>query len=301
MIDWAIDIYKRGIITKGDTEGLELDWDFETTMKLLEQVALNESFGAVLGDGMLSAIDKIGRGCEEFAIHVKGMSPLYDARVNRLNIGEFGQVVYPKGAHPGRAPIMALYMTRDLQDAHLIAMKWAKSNGLPEDAIGRIFDVPGRYNIGRLTKWSQENTLIFNSLGIGCGRERGGIAYNMQDAAEIYSAVTGLEASTDEFHEIATRSYNLLKVLNLREGFTRKDDRFPKRWFEPVIRHGKETYLEDYFGKRLTVRDCERILDDFYDESGWDRELGSPTRDKLVEIGLKDIAEELTRQGFLPS
>jgi aldehyde:ferredoxin oxidoreductase len=300
MIDWAIDIYKRGIITKRDTAGLELNWDFDTTMKLLEQVALDEGFGAVLGSGMLSAIDKIDRGCEERAIHVKGMSPLYDARVNRLNIGEFGQVVNPKGAHPGRSPIMALYMTRDLPDAHLIAKQWARSNGLPEDAIGRIFDSPGRYNIGRLTKWSQEHTLLFNSLGIGCGRERGGIAYNMQVAVEIYSAVTGLEASSNEFHEIATRSYNLLKALNLREGFTRKDDEFPERWFEPVIRHGKETHLEDYFGTRLTREDCEKMLDDYYDESGWDIKLGIPTKKRLVELGLGDTAEDLIKQGLLP-
>lgn len=300
LLDWAIDLYKHGIITKQDTGGLELQWDFDTTIILLEQMALNEGFGAILGEGILSAIEKIGRDSEKLAVHVKGMSPLYDARVNRLSNVEFGQVVNPKGAHPGRASISSLYMSRDLPNAHLIARGWADKNGLPKDAIERIFDSPGRYNIGRLTKWTQERRLIFNSLGIGCGRERGGASYGMKDAAEIYSAATGLETSANELLEIANRSYNLLKALNLREGFTRKDDKFPDRWFDPVIRHGEKTYLEDYFGRRLTREDCEKILDDYYDESGWDIRLGIPTRKKLIEVGLEDIAEDLAKSRSLP-
>jgi aldehyde:ferredoxin oxidoreductase len=298
VIDWAVDLYKHGIITTKDTGGLELDWDFDTTMKLLEQVARKEGFGAVLGEGLLTAIEKIGRGSEQLAIHVKGMSPLYDARVNRLNIAEFGEVVYPRGAHPGRAPIMALYMTRDLPDAHEIAHRWAQRNGLPKDAIERIFDSPGRYNIGRLTKWSQELALLFNSLGIGCGRERG-VSYGIDDAIAIFTAVTGLKTSSEELLEIATRSYNLLKALNFREGYTRKDDKFPDRWFEPVLRHGKEVSLEDYFRKPLTREGCEKILDNFYDESGWDKRLGAPTKERLIEVGLEDIAEDLAKSDFL--
>jgi aldehyde:ferredoxin oxidoreductase len=301
LIDWAIDLYKHGIITKEDTGGLELSWDFDTTMKLLQQVAMNEGFGSVLGDGMLSAIEKIGKGSDTLAIHVKGMVPLYDARVNRLSNVEFGQVVNPRGGHPGRAGIPGLYMSRDLADAHLMAKAWAERNALPKDALNRIFERPGRYNIGRLTKWAQERRLIFNSLGIGCGRERGGASFSMEDAAEINAAVTGFEIDANELLEIAHRSFNLLKVLNLREGFTREDDKFPDRWFESMVRHGEKTYLEDYFGKRLLRRDCEKILDDYYDECGWDIKLGIPTRKKVMDVGLEDVARNLTESGFLPA
>jgi aldehyde:ferredoxin oxidoreductase len=216
-----------------------------------------------------------------------------------LSTAEFGEVVNPKGAHPGRAAVPGLYMTRDLPDAHIIAKTWAEKNGLPRDAIERIFDVPGRYNIGRLTKWTQERRLLINSLGIGCSRERAGTFFTIEDMIAIYTAVTGLKTSAEELHEVATRSYNLLKALNVREGFTRKDDKFPERWFEPVIRHGETVYLEDYFKKRLTREDCEKILDEFYDESGWDIKLGIPTKKRLIEVGLRDIAEDLEKSGFL--
>jgi aldehyde:ferredoxin oxidoreductase len=300
IIDWAIDLYKHGIIKKADTGGVELDWDFQTTMKLLEQVARNEGLGAVLGKGMLGAMEEIGGESEKLAIHIKGGSPLYDARVNRMNIAEFGQVINPKGAHPGRTPIPALYMARDLADGDKVAKEWAKRNGMPADAMGRIFSKPGRYNIGRLTKWSQERRMVFNSLGIGCSRERGGISYGTEEAIEIYSAVTGFELTVGELQGVGARSVNLLKALNLREGFTRKDDRFPDRWFEPVLRHGEVTQLEDFFGERLTKDDCERMLDEYYEESGWDVKLGAPGKKKLMMVGLGDIAEDLERSGLLP-
>ncbi len=301
MIDWAIDLYKHGVIDKKDTDGLDLDWDFDTTLRLLEQVAHNEGLGAILGSGMLNAIEQIDRGCEKLAIHIKGMSPLYDARINRLSIAEFGEVINPKGGHQGRTPMPALYLTREVPDADKVARAWAEKERLPEDAIRRIFDSPGRFNIGRLTKWTQERRLLFNSLGIGCSRERSGNLFSLDEAIEIYRAVTGFDTSAEELHEIASRSFNMIKVLNLREGFTRKDDRFPDRWFEPVMRHGVRTVLEDYFGKPLTREDCEKILDDYYDESGWDVKRGIPTKKGLIELGLEEIAVDLERSGFLPA
>ena len=162
----------------------------------------------------------------------------------------------------------------------VIAKTWAEKNGLPRDAIERIFDIPGRYNIGRLTKWTQERDSLITHWESDAETRGRALLLPSEDMIEIYTAVTGMKYSAEELNEVATRSYNLLKALNVREGFTRKDDKFPERWFEPVIRHGETAHLEDYFGKRLTREDCERILDEFYDESGWDIELGNPYEKK---------------------
>jgi aldehyde:ferredoxin oxidoreductase len=301
LIDWAVDLYKNGIITKQDTDGLELEWDFETTFKLLEKIALNEGFGAVLGSGFPGAIKSIGRGSEKLAIHVKGMTPLYDARTNRVGAAEFGQVVNPIGAHPSRAIMPGVYLTRDIPDAHIKARVWAEETQLPADAINRMFDAPGRFNIPRLTKWLQERNLLYNTLGLGCRAGRGkknADFYDMSMAVNIYAAVTGLETSAGELLEVATRSTNMLKVLNLREGFTRKDDKWPDRWFDPVERHGKLEYLEDYWQKPLTRQDCEKMLDEYYEECGWDINTGAPARERLIAVGLGDIAEDLQNQGY---
>lgn len=296
LIDWAVDLYKHGIIDKKDTGGLELDWGFETTIKLLEQVANREGLGAILGEGYLRAIKKIGRGCEKLAIHVKGGTPLYDARVNRLQVTEFSEVINPRHGHP-RTTVPTTYMSRDLPLSAFI--KAAERMALSESDIKRVFSSTG-FNVGRLTKWAVEREIYNDSMGAQCIRLRVGLDFDTYEMAEIYSAVTGLETTAQDLLDAGARGQVLYKVINLREGFTRKDDKFPDRWFEPLISEtGEEVYLADYFKNPLSREDCEKILDDYYDELDWDIKLGIPTKRRIIEVGLGDIAEDLDKSGYL--
>ena len=88
------------------------------------------------------------------------------------------------------------------------------------------------------------------------------------------------------------------KVLNVREGFGRKDDRFPERWFEPILYNGKEQHAVTYFGDPLTKEVAYKLLDDYYDERGWDVALGIPTLSTLKRLGLSDVAEDLQKKGL---
>jgi len=303
LIEWAVDLYKRGILTKEDTGGLELDWNYETTAILLEQIAKNEGLGAILGQGFYGAIKSIGRGCEKYAVHIKGIEPLFDARACRLGVAEFYEVVGPRGGHIGLGGLVVPYLTRDLPVS--IFYEWAKSSGVPEDAIRRIFNPPTRWNVGRLTVWADIRAAVESALGIGCTRKRLAKYYEsapggcMHTYVEIYKAVTGLEATVDDFLRAGDRICDLLRLLNLREGFDRRSDRFPDIWFEPLLRHGKPTWLEDYFGNRLSREDCEKLLDDYYDERGWDIRRGVPTKEKLIKNGLEDIAKKMEQEGYL--
>jgi aldehyde:ferredoxin oxidoreductase len=85
------------------------------------------------------------------------------------------------------------------------------------------------------------------------------------------------------------------RAANAREGFGRRDDRFPRRWLEPLKQpDGTETVLMDYFGtKAVTADDVEGLLDNYYDEKGWDIKTGIPTREKLSELGLESVAGDL--------
>jgi len=82
-------------------------------MYLAEQAAKHEGLGGILSQGYNKAIQDIGRGCEKYAVQVKGMEPLYDPRINRLTGPEFNQVVNPRGAHAPQGCI-TLYMAKDL-------------------------------------------------------------------------------------------------------------------------------------------------------------------------------------------
>jgi aldehyde:ferredoxin oxidoreductase len=57
--------------------------------------------------------------------------------------------------------------------------------------------------------------------------------------------------------------------------------------------------LCDYFGTPLTREDCQKLLDDYYDERGWDIKTGIPTKDTLLELGLGDVAKDLKKRGCI--
>jgi aldehyde:ferredoxin oxidoreductase len=121
-----------------------------------------------------------------------------------------------------------------------------------------------------------------------------------EDWPEIYSAITGFETSLEELRKAAKRIYVLYKALNVRLGFSRKDDLFPERWFEPLETTERGTMVFcDYFGTPLSKEDCEKLLDDYYDERGWYIETGIPTEKTLVEMDLEDVAKDLKKRGYI--
>jgi aldehyde:ferredoxin oxidoreductase len=297
LIDWAVELYERGILTKEDTGGVELKHDFETTMYLAKQADKHEGLGGILSQGYKKAIQDIGRGCEKYSVQVKGMEPLYDPRINRFSTVEFNQVVNPRGAH---APQGAgtFYMSKDLPAEQY--RPWLVDRGVPKEALKRIFSRSDYFNVARMTPYTEDWIGFMNSVGMGCLRGRVDDFFKGEDWADVYSSITGFETSLPELRKAMRRNYNLYKALNVRLGFSRKDDVFPERWFEPLETTDRGTMvLCDYFGTPLSRKDCEKLLDDYYDERGWDIETGIPTEKTLKDFGLEDVAKDLKKKGFI--
>ena len=200
---------------------------------------------------------------------------------------QFAQMVYP-GRSLGVAGTMgAPTYTAGWPIKHLL--KQAKRCGVPEEAIGRIFGVDS-FNVGRLTKHGEDFFCLFNMFG-QCHRLYISRFYSMKILAELYSAVTGIDISINELKLASERVWNLWKVINYRAGFSRKDDEPPEIWFKPLRGEDKEHCLMDYFGTTpLTREDVARLLEDYYDERGWDKKSGLPGLDKLKELGLEALS-----------
>ena len=81
----------------------------------------------------------------------------------------------------------------------------------------------------------------------------------------------------------------------MRLGFDRKDDQPPGVWFDPIKRGDKEFHLMDYYKTHIITEDeMARILDDYYEERGWEKDSGAPTLAKLKELGLEDLVYPLS-------
>ena len=73
-IAFAMECYENGLITKADTDGIELVWgDHRALIAMTEKLARREGFGAILADGVQVAAERIGKGAERFAVHIGGI------------------------------------------------------------------------------------------------------------------------------------------------------------------------------------------------------------------------------------
>ena len=288
LISFAIELYKRKIISREDTDGLELDWNVNTTLVLIEKIIHKEGIGAILAKGIKSAAKEIGKGCEKYAVHVKGLSPTMDLRGCKtpddrepyLFLENFSQLVDPRGAHHGRGWSIT-YVPRKLSSIK----KYAPSIGMPNEAIERII-TESQWNLPRLLKWVHDFDTMAFSFGL-CMRPQMMANYDLNTMATLYSITTGIELRPEELLEAGGRIWNIQRLFNAREGASRKDDMPPRRMMTESL------VIGDKMNPAVEESQIQDMLSEYYEESGWDKETGIPTKEKLIELGLGDEAKDV--------
>jgi len=100
-------------------------------------------------------------------------------------------------------------------------------------------------------------------------------------------AVTGIIYTPDEILTVGERINNLAAAFNSREGFTRADDTLPDRLMTEPIKAGESK------GQVISKEELTQMLDEYYAARGWDVKTGAPTREKLSELGLDYVADQL--------
>lgn len=254
VIGFSMECYERGVLTKDDTGGIELAFgNSDAILQTLPKIAHREAIGNILANGVKRAAEKIGKGAESFAVHTKGLE-------------------YPAWDPRGAVGMALSYATSDIGAAHTRA--WTIST---ETKQMDRFSIKGK---AELVKKIQDPRSVIHSLLL-CTIS----PFGFSDGVKMFSAVTGMDVSENQLVKIGERIFNLTKAFNVREGFARKDDSLPKRLLEPVLTGPIE-------GHYIEPRSFEKMLDEYYDLREWDSE-GKPTREKLVELGLRDVIRDL--------
>jgi aldehyde:ferredoxin oxidoreductase len=198
LMDWAVDLYEHGVITAADTEGIELKRGFEPTVALMEQTVNREGFGKILAEGWLGAFEAIGKDSEKYAIHVKGVEPLFDPRLHRLGTVEFYEITNPRGGWGSRGR-SASYIQKNRPIEEFVA--WCKRTGVSEEARKRIFAQKGKFNVGRLTRYAEDWCYLADTLGGPCMEGRVRNYFSMDVHQQLYRAATGRDKSKEEIKE----------------------------------------------------------------------------------------------------
>ncbi len=264
VLGLVFECYEKGLITKEDTDGIELMWgNAEALLELTKKVAMRDGFGSILAEGIRAIIEKIGPKAKPYAIEVKGGAvAAHDPRAF------FSMAVETVTSTRGACHIRGFPEAAELDVL------------LPEAGINRKVDRFEWKRKGYITAKYQDLMQIYNSL-VWC------FFYQFSDVAltdlvDMLNAITGWNMTPKEALITGERLTNLQQTFNLRMGMIpARDDRLPKRLLAPHKRG-------DAAGK---VPPIDVMLGDYYKARDWVE--GIPARRKLIKLTLKDAAEQL--------
>jgi aldehyde:ferredoxin oxidoreductase len=262
IVGWAMEAYEKGMLTADDLGGLELHWgDEKAAAELIRRIAYREGIGDTLALGLKTGPREIsGDEAAAFAVHFKGETQ--HAHDSRALWGQFLGLCI-SGAGPCWESLgMDLVPDPDLGVTE------------PEDR----FDPEVKPMSARTT---QIKKLFQDTLGVCMFG-----FVSMDTTVKAYEALTGWPLTVDEAYAMGERIANLQRAFNLRHGFKPEMDLdVSPRLLEAPPDGGAEgmsiePYLEDM------VKEYNRLMD-------WDWESGRPSKEKLTELGMEDVAEDL--------
>ena len=273
-ISWAFECYEKGLLTKEDTDGLELTWgNADVVLKMIEKIAYREGFGDFLADGVVDASLKLGKGSEKFAIHMKGQATIDQFRVGKA--WGLGISTSPVAGHHlrGAAAMMGITGPKGLHQS------WNEYQNAPEADFWQA-----------RTKEIEDMTGICVFVGTWFGVH----ALEVSDYAELISSAMGIDSTEEDLMLLARQAINLEKAFNtIHTDFDRKDDYPPLRYMEEPVKSGP------FAGYKADKEKWDEMLDRYYELHGWDKRTSLQTAKCLTELGMEDIAEKLEKAGKL--
>ncbi len=259
-IAFTIECFENGLITAADTGGLEMKWgDHRAIVAMTEKLVRREGFGDIIADGVKIAAERIGKGSERYAMHIGGQEIAgHDPR------GGWGFATgYGIDPTPGRHNQGGGQHPPGLD--------------IPE------IDKKERKGRGLYHKISTNYMHAASALGL-CQFVIG--AYPHADQLiEALRAITGWDdISTEELLVTGERITNVRLAFNIREG-VKSPFLYPDR-----MRGVPPKTVGPRAGITFTH---EEIYNEYLALMDWDPVTGKPSKAKLLELGLDDIAQAI--------
>jgi aldehyde:ferredoxin oxidoreductase len=267
-IAFAMECFENGLLTSKDTDGLDLRFgNAQAMVSCVQKIARREGFGDLLAEGSLRAARQIGRRAERFAMQAKGQEMAMHEPRGKGSLA-LAYALSSTGANHTEGPHDYLFQPGALGvgDLHEIGIL------TPTSAIELNPDKVRQFTYMQYT-WN-----LFNTLGLCIFTAGPGKLMKMHQVADAVEAATGWDTRLWEIMKLGERTVTLKRCVSVRQGASRKDDRLPDRFFEPL----EGGLLK---GRTLDRSEFETSLDLYYDMHGWDRN-GIPTPGKLVELGI---------------
>lgn len=282
----AMELCQRGHLElPGYEEGGNPFGDGELVINLVGMTANKEGVGGELAEGSYRLASKHGH--PELSMSVKALEmPAYDPRgvlAHGLAYATSNRGGCHVRAYLIAAEVMAHYCGLGPPDIDEATKEYRLSKDGPKtDLVLTFQDLTAAID--------SLDQCLFTVFGIGG-----------EDYAKELSAVTGVDYTTDDILEVGERVWNLEKLFNLREGFTKEDDRLPprlesepmpnaiysameKKAFTPPVEVPPHGTVEEQPSSG-SVAPISEMLPIYYEKRGWSPD-GIPTDEKVKALGL---------------
>ncbi|MBF0120420.1 MAG: aldehyde ferredoxin oxidoreductase family protein [Desulfobacterales bacterium] len=257
-VAFAIECYMRGILTKEDTDGIDLSWgNSKAIIELVHKMVKREGIGNILADGVKIAAQKIGKGAENCAVHAGGQElPMHDSR----NDPGFA-LHYSVESTPGRHTIGS-------QLYYEMFQLWNRVKGAPK--VSMFFSKDTKYipdeKKAQMAAYSSKFMNIANASGLclfgaflGVGR---------LPIFEWLNMATGFKKNPEEYIEIGAKIQNLKQSFNIKHGIDPRDYKVCERALgRPPLATGPN--------KDRTI-DIEKMMSLYWQQFEWNKDTGKP-------------------------
>jgi len=289
--------WQEGLLTPEDTGGLQLEWgNAAAEEELIVQIAERRGYGALLADGIFQAAHELARR--------RGVEPEQLTRFIRANKKR-------REVPADFRPLKGLAFSRglDIRECDVLNTDTllAEGNvdyerfrriGIPEpiarEWANTYIGNPMVFDDKSLAKYYSDNHVtVCNSLGI-CQRFTtwAQMRMGLEDFARCFSATTGIDVSWEDLHRAGDRIRQIEQAMQLLHGFRKEHDYFPDDYYGVPVEQGR------FEGAVLDREEYTHELENLYRLRGWDAE-GRPTRARLENLGLGDVAARLEAAGLL--
>jgi aldehyde:ferredoxin oxidoreductase len=273
-IAWAMNCFEKGLITKKETRGLDLNFgNSQAMVQLVEMIAKREGFGNELAEGSFRASEKIGRNTTDLVVTVKKQELPGHMPQLKPSLGLI-YAVNPFGADHQSSEHDPSYSSYPAKMKQLGLVDPQPGNELNDEMVKFAFITQCFY--------ACLDSLDICQFVFGAGWQ----LYNPDQLVEVVRDITGWDVTMDELLRLGERRVNMMRVFNMRENIDRSFDSLPKKLKQP-LQGGKSS------GLFVDFENLEKAKDHYYELAGWNIEKGLPLKEKLDSLDLSWLSDML--------
>ena len=293
ILNWLMELYQRGIITDADTDGIPMKWGSpEAVITMAKKLSYREGIGELLADGVSRAVEKFGKGSEDYLLMSKGV--LSDIHSVPLKSRALGFSVSPIGADAQTQPVLDTASTRKYlaaADEKEFQKQIERYADRAEREVGMRTAVDPRTTVGKaaMVCRNEERTAMCDITGVCTWMTSFvGLPVDIETIAHLLTLGSGKTVTADDVARAGLRMQYLERAFGARLGMTRDDDRVSKAYFNRPL-----PGVKDHRKLGVNEEELEKMKDDYYRIMGLDVRTGMPTRAGLEKLSMPDVADRL--------